>query len=177
MSWEHKNCSNTFRKRKKGYSVIIIFCQTTLHEVVLRLSWWLKRIANMIWRGKANICIHILYSTYEEGQSVQLDQVFHAWLIRWFVKRVKIQLAQLCVMIWWIMKWYHQLLLVDTWSAWVGTWGYRVSKGLLCLYILDVGVEIWSGVTDTRQTDRLTDNKLYSYSACLNFKAQAESRI
>ena len=32
---------------------------------------------------------------------------------------------------------------------------YRVSKGLVCLYILEK-VEIWSGVTDASQTDRQT---------------------
>ena len=32
---------------------------------------------------------------------------------------------------------------------------YRVSKGLVCLYILEK-VQTWSGVTDASQTDRQT---------------------
>ena len=58
-------------------------------------------------------------------------------------------------------KWYQQVLgqykaiLSDTWWYWVSknwqclvlhTW-YRVSIGLVCLYILEK-VEIWLGVTD-----------------------------
>ena len=37
----------------------------------------------------------------------------------------------------------------------VGTAWYRVSKGLVCLYILEK-VEIWSGVTDARHTHSQT---------------------
>ena len=39
------------------------------------------------------------------------------------------------------------------------TW-YRVSIGLVCLYILEK-VEIWSGVTDASHTHSLTDNRIY----------------
>ena len=38
----------------------------------------------------------------------------------------------------------------------VGTGLYWVSRGHLCLYILNK-VEIWTGVTDALQTDSLTD--------------------
>ena len=57
-------------------------------------------------------------------------------------------------------KWYlmvlgqYMTILTGTWSV-LGTWylvllgvrWYRVSKGLVCLYILE-NVEIWSGDTD-----------------------------
>ena len=39
----------------------------------------------------------------------------------------------------------------------VGTWWYWVSRGHLCLYILNK-VEIWTGVTDAWLTDWQTDN-------------------
>ena len=35
-----------------------------------------------------------------------------------------------------------------------------VSKGLVCLYILEK-VEIWSGVTDATHTHSLKDNRIY----------------
>ena len=41
--------------------------------------------------------------------------------------------------------WYYKLVLL-------GIRWYRVSKGLVCLYILEK-MEIWSGVTDTSHTE------------------------
>ena len=56
-------------------------------------------------------------------------------------------------------KWYlmvlgqYMTILAGTWSVKVGTaWWYMVSKGLVCLYILEK-VEIWSGDTDASLTD------------------------
>ena len=94
----------------------------------------------------------------------KLDQVYCAWLIKWVLKREIIQLAELCLSRWWIKS--------GTWWYWISIWRYslvlgqyklellgfrwyRVSKGLVCLYILEK-VEIWSGVTDASQTDRQT---------------------
>ena len=80
------------------------------------------------------------------------------------VKREIIQLAELCLSRWWIISgtwWYW----VSIWRYWLvlgqymlvllGIRWYRVSKGLVCLYILEK-VEIWSGDTDASQTDRQT---------------------
>ena len=94
----------------------------------------------------------------------KLDQVYCAWLIKWVVKREIIQLAELCLSRWWIKSgtwWYW----ISIWRYWLvlgqyklellGFRWYRVSKGLVCLYILEK-VEIWSGVTDAWHTDSLT---------------------
>ena len=91
----------------------------------------------------------------------QLDLVYCTWLIKWVAKREIIQLTELCPMRWWIISgtwWYW----VNIWQYWLvfcqyklvmlGIRWYRVSKGLVCLYILEK-VEIWSGVTDAWQTD------------------------
>ena len=99
--------------------------------------------------------------TGQRAKENKLDQVYCAWLIKWVVKREIIQLAQLCLTRW--------LIISGTWRYWVSIWRYwlvldqyklvlldirwyRVSKGLVCLYILEK-VEIWSGVTDAWQTD------------------------
>ena len=100
--------------------------------------------------------------------SEKLDQVYCAWLIKWVVKREIIQLAELCLTRWWIISgtwWYW----VSIWRYWLvlgqyklvllGIRWYMVSKGLVCLYILEK-VEIWSGVTDAWHTDSLTDNRI-----------------
>ena len=88
-------------------------------------------------------------------------QVYCAWLIKWVVKREIIQLTELCLTRWWIIS--------GTWWYWVSIWRYwlvldqyklvlldirwyRVSKGLVCLYILEKA-EIWSGDTDALLTD------------------------
>ena len=90
-----------------------------------------------------------------------------AWLIKWVVKREIIQLTELCLTRWWIIS--------GTWWYWVSIWRYwlvlgqyklvllairwyMVSKGLVCLYILEK-VEIWSGVTDASHTHRQTDRQ------------------
>ena len=91
----------------------------------------------------------------------ELDQVYCASLIKWVVKREIIQLAELCLSRWWIKSgtwWYW----ISIWRYWLvlgqyklellGFRWYRVSKGLVCLYILEK-VEIWSGVTDASHTD------------------------
>ena len=72
-----------------------------------------------------------------------------------------IQLAELCLSRWWIKSgtwWYW----ISIWRYWLvlgqyklellGFRWYRVSKGLVCLYILEK-VEIWSGVTNASHTD------------------------
>ena len=46
---------------------------------------------------------------------------------------------------------------------------YKVSKGLVCLYILEK-VEIWSGVTDAAHTHSQTEYRA-THSACLQYKA------
>ena len=96
-----------------------------------------------------------------KGGVVQFCQVYCAWLIQWVVKREIIQLTELCLTRWWIIS--------GTWWYWVSIWRYwlvlgqyklvlldirwyMVSKGLVCLYILEK-VEIWSGDTDAWQTD------------------------
>ena len=98
----------------------------------------------------------------------ELDQVYCAWLIIWVEKREIIQLAELCLTRWWIIS--------GTWWCWVSIWRYwlvlgqyklvllgigwyMVSKGLVCLYILEK-VEIWSGDTDAWHTHSLTDNRI-----------------
>ena len=75
------------------------------------------------------------------------------------------------------MRW---LIISGTWWYWVSIWQYwlvldqyklvlldirwyRVSKGLVCLYILEK-VEIWSGVTDASQTHRQQKIELLSFS-------------
>ena len=74
-------------------------------------------------------------------------------------------------------------ILAGTWWYWVSKVGtawpwYYVVQGqyrVLCLYILKK-VAIWSGVSNVkRMTERLTDNKIWGYSACLWIKIQAES--
>ena len=102
----------------------------------------------------------------------KLDQVYCAWLLKWVVKRETIQLAELCFTRLWIIS--------CTWWYWVSIWRYwlvlgqyklvllairwyMVSKGLVCLYILEK-VEIWSGVTDAWHTDRHQNIELLSLS-------------
>ena len=46
---------------------------------------------------------------------------------------------------------------------------YWVSIGLLCLYIVDK-VDIWLDVTNPWHTHSLTDDRIYSYSACRKYK-------
>ena len=108
-----------------------------------------------------------LSKTHEE-----LDQVYCAWLIKWVVKREIIQLDELCITRWWMIS--------GTWWYWVSIWPYwlvldkymlvllgikwhRVSKGLVCLYILEK-VEIWSGDTDVWHTYRQQNIELLSLS-------------
>ena len=116
----------------------------------------------------------------------QLDQVYCAWLIKWVVKREIIQLAELCLSRWWIKSgtwWYW----ISIWRYWLvlgqyklellGFRWYRVSKGLVCLYILEK-VEIWSGVTDAWHTYRQQNIGLHS--TCLpsiKFKLSHAIRI
>ena len=91
----------------------------------------------------------------------KLDQVYCAWLIKWVIKREIIQLTELCLTRWWIISgtwWYW----VSIWRYWLvlgqyklvllGIRWYRVSKGLVWLYVLEK-VEIWSGDTDAWHTD------------------------
>ena len=100
------------------------------------------------------------------------NQVYCVWLIKWVVKREIIQLTELCLTRWWIISgtwWYW----VSIWRYWLvlgqyklvllGIRWYMVSKGLVCLYILEK-VEIWSGVTDAWQTDRQQKIGLLSFS-------------
>ena len=101
-------------------------------------------------------------------QTRKLDQVYYAWLIKWVVKWEFFKLTELCLSGWFIIS--------GTWWYWVSIWWYwlvldqyklvlfdirwyRVSKGLVCLYILEK-VEIWSGVTDASHTQPLTDNRI-----------------
>ena len=98
----------------------------------------------------------------------KLDQVYSVWLIKWVVKREIIQLTELCLTRSWIISgtwWYWDSI----WRYWLvfgqfklvllGIRWYMVSKGLVCLYILEK-VEIWSGDTDASHTDSLTDNRI-----------------
>ena len=55
----------------------------------------------------------------------------------------------------WVGKWRYWLVLGQYKLVLLGIRWYRVSKGLVCLYILEK-VEIWSGDTDASQTDRQT---------------------
>ena len=107
-------------------------------------------------------CLSLSYKLkFGQDIKVELDQVYCAWLIKWVVKREIIQLTELCLTRWWIIS--------GTWWYWVSIWRYwlvlgqyklvlldirwyMVSKGLVCLYILEK-VEIWSGVTNTSHTD------------------------
>ena len=73
---------------------------------------------------------------------------------------------------WWIISgtwWYwvsirrYWLVLGQYKLVLIGIRWYRVSEGLVCLYILEK-VEIWSGVTDAWQTDRHQNIELLSLS-------------
>ena len=55
----------------------------------------------------------------------------------------------------WVSIWQYWLVLGQYKLVLLGIRWYRVSKGLVCLYILEK-VEIWSGVTDASLTDRQT---------------------
>ena len=94
------------------------------------------------------LCVAHQMSREKGNCSDQLDQLALTEII---------QLAELCLNTrWWIIS--------GTWLFWVTIWRYwlvlgqyklvllgirwyRVSKGLVCLYILEK-VDIWSGVTD-----------------------------
>ena len=54
----------------------------------------------------------------------------------------------------------------------VGNWWYWVSRGHLCLYILNK-VEIWTGVTDALLTDWLTTDKNRSTQLPIKYKSWA----
>ena len=115
-----------------------------------------------------SIPIHALLvmGTQQFKSHLQLDQVYCAWLIKWVVKREIIQLAELCLSRWWIKSgtwWYW----ISIWRYWLvlgqyklellGFRWYRVSKGLVCLYILEKVdlVGCYRCLTHT-QTDRQT---------------------
>ena len=112
-----------------------------------------------------------MFSTGQMEMEI-LDQVYCAWLINWVIRREIIQLAELCFRRWWIISgtWWYR---VSIWQYWLvlgqyklvllGIRWYRVSKGLVCLYILEK-VEIWSGVTDPWHTDRQQNIVLLSLS-------------
>ena len=69
-------------------------------------------------------------------------------------------------------KWYlmvldqYMMILAGTWSVLLGIRWYRVSKGLVCLYILEK-VDIWSGVTDASQT---TEDRATQLVSSIKFK-------
>ena len=123
--------------------------------------------------AKSRLKVEINVKVRIENQSnAKLDQVYCAWLIKWVVKREIIQLDELCITRWWMIS--------GTWWYWVSIWPYwlvldkymlvllgikwhRVSKGLVCLYILEK-VEIWSGDTDAWHTYRQQNIELLSLS-------------
>ena len=87
-------------------------------------------------------------------------------------KREIIQLAELCLTRWWIISgtwwywdsmWWYWLVLGQYKLVLLGIRWYMVSKGLVCLYILEK-VEIWSGDTDAWQTHRQQNIGLLSFS-------------
>ena len=79
-----------------------------------------------------------------DTESIKLDQVYCAWLIKWWIISGT---WWHWVSIWryWLVLGQYKLVLLDI------RW-YMVSKGLVCLYILEK-VEIWSGDTDAWHTD------------------------
>ena len=108
----------------------------------------------------------------------KVDQVYCAWLIKWVIKREIIQLAEMCLTRWWIISgtwWYW----VSIWRYWLvlgqyklvllGIRWYRVSKGLVCLYILEK-VEIWSGVTDASHHSQTTEYRATQLVSSIKFK-------
>ena len=151
-------------------------------EVDNEVSWRRASVLDRCWeqtprcRNASNDLIGVYQNQGEpifslilcSKRSSWLDQVYCAWLIKWVVKREIIQLAELCLSRWWIKSgtwWYW----ISIWRYWLvlgqyklellGFRWYRVSKGLVCLYLLDK-VEIWSGVTmPDRHTDRHTDRQ------------------
>ena len=91
-----------------------------------------------------------------------------AWLIKLVVKGEKIHLAQICVMKWWMIKWYR-LVLDASGTWWLGQYKFlllgirwhRVSIGLLWPFDIysmytEKKVEIWSGVTNPWHTHSFT---------------------
>ena len=82
-------------------------------------------------------------------------------------------------------KWYlmvlgqYMTILAGTWSVklvLLGITWYRVSKGLVCLYILEK-VEIWSGVTDASLTHWLTDSHLKDRATQLLIKYKSGALV
>ena len=80
------------------------------------------------------------------GPTKKLDQVYCAWLIKWVVKWEIFKLTELCLTRWWIIsgtRWYwvsiwrYRLVLDQYKLVLLGLRWYRVSKGLLCRYILE----------------------------------------
>ena len=74
----------------------------------------------------------------------KLDQVYCAWLIKWWI---------ISGTWWyWVSIWRYWLVLGQYKLVLLGIRWCMVSKGLVCLYILEK-VEIWSGDTDASLTD------------------------
>ena len=87
----------------------------------------------------------------ENQHILKLDQVYCAWLIKWWI---------ISGTWWyWVSIWRYWLVLGQYKLVLLGIRWYMVSKGLVCLYILEK-VEIWSGDTDAWHTHSLTDNRI-----------------
>ena len=105
-----------------------------------------------------------------------LDQEYDAWLNKLVVKRKIIRMIYsgdwtvpyeiICGTWWfWVSIWRYSLVLGQYKLVVLVIRWFRVSKGLLCLHILEK-IEIWSGDTDAWHTD----NRIFGYSACLQQK-------
>ncbi len=85
----------------------------------------------------------------------KLYQVYCAWLIKWWI---------ISGTWWyWVSIWRYWLVLSQNKLVLLDIRWYMVSKGLVCLYILEK-VEIWSGDTDAWHTDRQQNIGLLSFS-------------
>ena len=99
----------------------------------------------------------------------KLDQVYCAWLIKWWIISGT---WWYWVSIWryWLVLGQYKLVLLDI------RW-YMVSKGLVCLYILEK-VEIWSGDTDAWHTHSQRENRATQLVSSIKHKlSHAESLI
>ena len=112
--------------------------------------WWVvpKRRRKARSRPPSHLIAASSEIQHQNDENEKLDQVYCAWLIKWWIISGT---WWYWVSIWryWLVLGQYKLVLLDI------RW-YMVSKGLVCLYILEK-VEIWSGVTDAWHTHSLTD--------------------
>ena len=111
-------------------------------EIKLQIAW---KIVRKKWNKKNVVNISFLKENWK------LDQIYCAWLIKWWI---------ISGAWWyWVSIWWYWLVLGQYKLVLLDIRWYMVSKGLVCLYILEK-VEIWSGDTDAWHTDsQTTENR------------------